>query len=752
VNGRFQSGKKTAARGRRSPIPVIPGLAVTLVVLVLQALQPGILVEARNLLFDLYQRLAPRPFAAAPVAVVNIDDDSLARLGQWPWPRTDIARLTQTLADSGAAAIAFDIVFSERDRTSPAAIAAILRKDPNARGSYDDIAALPDHDVLLGETFAHLPVINGYLLTRGSPTRAPPPKAGIAVSGVDPLSVLPRFDGAIAPITPIDTAPGRGFFSTVTDSDGIIRTAPLLARVGDTIEPALSIEALRVAQQAGAILVKTTSGSGQFSVGQAGIVEIKIGSFAIRTTRSGGLWMYWREPRPDDSIPAWKIMTGTLAPAQLKAEFAGKIVFVGAGAETLGDLVATPVAKRELGVEVHAQAVEQMILGKFLVRPDWAMGLERSVIVLLGIALALGLPGLGALRGGLIGAAALLVGVEGSWFAFHAYGFMLDPIYPALVVVGVYTASTLYSFWREERQRAYIHRAFDRYLSPELVQRIARDPGQLELGGEERDMTVMFCDIRGFSHISEKLSPQEIIAFLIEFLTPASDVLTGHKATIDKFIGDAILAFWNAPLDDPDHAKNAALGALALRDKVVELNSTLPHQTGKTWPGEVHIGIGLDSGPCCVGNVGSKQRLSYSLIGDTVNLASRIEGLTKVYGVAIAMGEGLSRRLPDFAQLEIDKVRVVGRDTPEPISTLIGDPLLAADTTFRELADLQREFLVRYRAQDWNAAENLLQKLKKPASSFGLDRLLLVYAARIRNFRASPPPVDWDGVFVAEHK
>jgi adenylate cyclase len=329
---------------------------------------------------------------------------------------------------------------------------------------------------------------------------------------------------------------------------------------------------------------------------------------------------------------------------------------------------------------------------------------------------------------------------------------LLDPTYPAGGVVMVYIAGTAFSFYKEERARAYIHRAFDRYLSPELVQRIAKDPDQLQLGGEEREMSVMFCDIRSFSRISETLTAPEIIQFLINFLTPMTDVLLTHKATIDKYIGDAILAFWNAPLDDPAHQRNAALGALDMTDKLKQLNAVNALAPNKVWPGEVKIGIGLNCGPCCVGNIGSEQRLNYSLIGDTVNLASRIEGLTKVYGAPIAAGSALAEAIPDFALLELDFVRVVGRDRPERLYALAGPPALAKDRGFRELAAAQTDMLAAYRAMDWDGADAALARVSAAAGKFGFDKLATLYAGRIAAYRKAPPEAGWDGVFQATEK
>lgn len=745
-------GSRLLARLWRRPpnwlVTALPGLAVTLLLLALHVAEVPALVQLGNLLFDTYQRAEPREYKDAPVRVVDIDDETIARLGQWPWPRTDVARLTQTLTDAGASAVAFDIVFSEPDRTSPARAVEILRRNPEAKGSYADIAALPDHDLLMGGTMAATPSVMGFFLTREPNAARPPPKAGFAVSG-DPPTTLPHFTGAILPLPQIvEGSAGAGFVSIVGGRDGIIRTAPLLADLDGEIVPSLSLEALRVAQGAGAVLVRTTEGSGEMGGGDPGVVALKVGDFEVPTTPAGELWMYYTDPRPERIVPAWKILTGALPQAEMERLFAGHIVFIGTGAAGLRDLVSTPVRDRELGVVVHAQAVEQMILGEFLVRPDWAAGLERSILLLAGIILSLWLPTLGALRGGVAAAIALGAVVAGSWVAFHN-GLLVDPTVPSLGLVGVFMAVTSFSFYREERARAYIRNAFDRYLSPELVERIARDPSQLQLGGEERDMTVMFCDIRSFSRISEKLSPQQIIGFLIEFLTPMTELLLERKATIDKYIGDAILAFWNAPLDDPDHERNAAYATLEMVQKLKALNAANIDAPGKVWPGEVKIGIGLSTGPCCVGNMGSTQRLNYSLIGDTVNLASRIEGLTKVYGVPIMMGETLAKRLDDFAVVELDVVRVVGRDTPERLFALLGPPETAQGVDFKELAGKQALMLAAYRQQDWDRADAVLAELSGP---FGLAAVAKLYADRIAAYRKSPPPKDWDGVFEATEK
>jgi adenylate cyclase len=730
------------------------GLLALVTIFLFQINYSGSLSTLGNLVFDTFVRAQPREYRPAPVRIVDIDEESLRREGQWPWPRPDVARLLQRLTDAGAATIALDVVFAEPDRTSPARLAEALARQGASPAAIDVLRTLPDNDRQFAEAVAQMPVVNGFFLTHDPLRSAAVPIAGIAISGSADVEALPEYSNAVLPLAQLDeAAQGRGFLTLSGDSDGIVRRAPLLARQGDQILPALSIEALRVAQGAGSVLVKMSDGSGNIAAGtEPGVVSMKVGDFEMPTNRAGELWMHYTDPVPARTIPAWKVLDPATSDAELARLFEGQIVLVGAGAIGLRDLVATPLRERELGVMVHAQAIEQMILGEFLTRPDWAVGLERTLVLLTGLILLLLLPRMGASGGAVLGLAMILLVSAGSWWAFSQERFLLDPTFPVLAILAVYLTVTVLDYYREEQARSYIHQAFDRYLSPELVKRIAADPHQLDLGGEERDMTVLFCDIRSFSRISEKLEPRAIIAFLIGFLTPMCDILLDRKATIDKFIGDAILAFWNAPLDDPDQHANAARAALAMQEKLKQLNAEMPGRKDQTWPGDVAIGIGLNSGPCCVGNMGSAQRLSYSIIGDAVNLASRIEGLTKFYGVPIAMGSALQRRLPDFASVELDLVRVVGRDTPEAIHALLGDESLAARGAFQAFAAGHAAMLAAYRARDWGSVDRLLDEWRQEAESHGLGSLYAIYRERAAQLRGAPPPDNWDGVFAAREK
>ncbi|MFM9937218.1 MAG: CHASE2 domain-containing protein [Novosphingobium sp.] len=733
--------------------PVFAGLAVVVFAAFLQFAHVPALDRIGLLLFDGYQRAAPRPYEEAPVRIVDIDDESIRRLGQWPWPRTDIAQLTDRLAASGAAVIAYDIVFSEADRTSPPRIAERMIRAGEIGPAVTALRDLPDNDAVLASTFRQSPVVAGYFLLRERGGETVVPKVGFAVVGSPPEQSVTHYGSAIQSLGPLrDTAAGSGFISIFGDQDSIVRSAPLLAEQNGQLLPSLALDAVRLAQGAGSITVKTSDGSGETRGMPGQVVSIKVGQFEVPTTASGALWLHYTAPHPDRVIPAWKILSGAISQEGLEEAFAGQIVFVGTGAIGLRDLVSTPLRDHDLGVAVHANAAEQIILGRFLIRPDWATGLERTLLLVLGTLMALLLPRLGAIRGAALGAALVAAMVWGSWHGFTARHYLLDPTYPVLALTLAYMVETALIFYREERRRSYIHTAFDRYLSPALVKRIAADPGRLELGGEEREMTVLFCDIRGFSRISESMGPKAIIAFLIGFLTPMCDILLARKATIDKFIGDAILAFWNAPLDDADQHENAARSALAMVARLANLNLEKQAQASESWPGDVKIGIGLNTGLCCVGNMGSAQRLSYSLIGDTVNLASRIEGLTKFYGVPIAIGSTLAARLPGFATLELDRVRVVGRDMPETLFALLGDEAMAGEGPFVRLFTLHSAMLASYRKQHWATAGHALNALDPFSNEFGLQSLYALYRGRISELRHASLPDDWNGVYQALEK
>ncbi len=736
---------------RENGVPVLAGLAAMALVALLQIAAFTPLDRLGMQLFDAYQAASPREYRDAPVRVVDIDADSIDKLGQWPWPRSDLARLNRLLGEAGASAIAYDIVLAEPDRTSPARVAQGLEREGADPALVSQLATLEDHDAIFSQSLAESPVVLGMILETDDIGRPFAPKAGFSLFQSPPVREMLDYKGATQSLPQfVDAAAGVGSLTHQSDGDGIVRQIPLIAKYDGQLVPSLSLEAMRVARGEGQSVAVYGSGSDIDTAGAA--AGLRIGSLEIPSTADGRIWVYYTREQKQRIVPAWKVLTGAMTEDQLRAEFAGKIVYLGTSAAGLRDLVSTPLGREVPGVMVHAQATEQMLLGEHLVRPDWAPGLELALVLLLGGGLALILPRMGATYGALLGIGGIAAVAAGSWLAFSRAHYLLDPLYPSLAIALVYTLQTVLSFYREERKRAYIRNAFDKYLSPEMVKQIAADPAKLELGGEEREMTVMMCDIRGFSRISEQYSPQEVIDFLIEFLTPMSDILLSSKATLDKYMGDAILAFWNAPLDDPDHPQHAARAALQMVEALDELNRTMPAKQGRPWPGDVRIGIGLNTGICCVGNMGSRRRLNYSLIGDTVNLAARLEGQTKQYGTPIVLGSGLARHLDGFALLELDRIRVVGRDRPDTIFALLGDESFAAHDALHSLAEAHGLMLAAYRSADWDEAARLLEEYSDRYVALGLDKLNALFWNRVAELRKAPPQSGWDGVFQATNK
>lgn len=718
----------------------------------LRLAEPQLVQEARLRVFDSLNRLYPRPYEAAPVRVVDLDDESLARVGQWPWPRTVVAKLVTRLADLGAAVVAFDVVFAEPDRTSPELILPSWPATPEVKQAQDLLRSLPSHDDVLAQVFRQMKVVTGFVLTAEPGGRAPALKAGFSWGGDDPSPFLPDFPGTVLNLPQLEeAAAGNGSFAITADVDGLYRRAPLVFRHAGQLLPSLAAEALRLAVDGNTFLIKSAGASGELDFGaQTGITHVRIPpAFTIPTDSQGRVWLHFTEPRPERYVPAWEVLEGTVDPARIE----GHIVYVGTSAAGLKDLRPTPVDPVAPGVVVHAELTEQVLLDHFLSRPDWADGAEVVYLAVLGLLLIVLLPRAGAVWSAPVGIAAIALVIGLSWYAYVNWRWLLDPVYPSFAILLVYLAGSAVGFLRSEVARRQVRGAFSHYLAPALVQELADNPDKLKLGGEMRDMTLLFSDIRGFTTISEQLEPTQLTHLMNRFLTPMTQIILERRGTIDKYMGDCIMAFWNAPLDDPGHPLHACEAALAMIDSLAELNERLrkeAEEQGRRQP-PIRIGIGLNTGDCCVGNMGSDQRFDYSVISDEVNLASRLEGQSKNYGVTIVLGENTQARVERmYATLELDLIRVKGKTRPVHIFTLLGGRERRIDPRFLQLAARQGEMLKAYRGQEWARAAELLEECR--ALEPELAGLWETYATRIEEYRAHPPGTDWDGVYTATTK
>ncbi|MDX6768633.1 MAG: adenylate/guanylate cyclase domain-containing protein [Elusimicrobiota bacterium] len=726
--------------------------------------------------FDAFLNIRPRPYVDAGVRVVDIDEETLGRYGQWPWPRTLVATLITRLLERGAAVVAFDVVFPEDDRTSPDKVISSWPDEGELKEVKSRLARMTafNHDARLARRLKGWPVVLGFAPVGERTPRLPEQKASYAFSfafsktkdaaGVSDFGLEydnPRLyvsdqKGATSNITRLDAAvSGLGSIGFLPEHDGLIRRAPLFTRLQDNLYPSLALEALRVAQDATGFAVKIGGTSGETWLQrlldrQTGITKVKVGKMVVPTDGAGRLWVYYTRERAPRSLPAWKVLDPKASIAGLE----GAVVFIGTSAQGLRDLRATPLDPSLDGVQVHANLAEQMLLGEYLQRPGRADKLEVLFTALAALLLIGLLARLGAAWAAPVGVGMTAAAVWASWHAYTTWHWLLDPVFPVATLAAVFASFVATGYVMSEKDRRRITDTFGRYLSPKVVAKLADKPGAVELGGETREMTFHFCDIRGFTTISEKFDPHGLTDFINKFLTPMTQIILDHDGTIDKYMGDCIMAFWNAPMDVPDHARKACAAALAMHARLKELNDAWQAEAkaaGRDLP-LIEIGTGLNTGPCVVGNMGSTLRVDYTVLGDDVNLASRLEGQSKGYGVKVVIGPRTRQQAPEFAAIELDLIKVKGKTEAVRIFALLGSPEEARSEAFQALAAAHEAMLAAYRAQKWDEATAALARVAGLGKPWRLDKLVHLYEERIAHFKATPPGADWDGVFVATSK
>jgi len=721
-------------------------ILLLLALIPLRIVDPPPLEEIRLRTFDFYQSLRPRPTVARPVTIVDIDETSLKEIGQWPWPRTIVADLVTQLTQLGAVAIAFDVIFAEPDRMSPSIAATSFRNlDDDTRNK---LRGLPSNDEVLAEAIQRSRVVVGQV---GSATPVPRSETeaalptGFAVKGPNPTPFLVTFAGLLRNVPAIEqAAAGRGVFSILPERDGIVRRVPIIMQAQGAMVPSLSMELLRVVADSGAILVRAD---------EAGVQSVAVPGLELPTDQNGRLWVHFNRHDPGRYISANDVLQGRVSRDNVE----GKLVLIGTSAAGLLDVKTTPVAAAMPGVEVHAQILESALANSLLTYPSYAIGAELVVAVVVGLAIIIVAPMLRASIVIALGAVvvAALIGV--SWYLFSQYDLLIDFTYPLLASGFVYLTLIFVNYFQEQKQRQQIRAAFGYYLSPALVEQLARSPEKLVLGGEERRMTILFGDVRGFTTISEhyKHDPQGLTRLMNRFLTPLTNAIIERNGTIDKYIGDAIMAFWNAPLDDPRQEVNACEAALEMLARADKLNQEFKREADQN--GGIYmplrVGIGLNTGPCVVGNMGSDFRFNYSVLGDTVNVASRLEARTKDYRIPIVIGEGTAQKAKEkLATMEIDRIQVKGKTQPETVFTVLGRAELCRDPNFLELQELTTKMLRYYREHNWTQALDTIEPCRKAAEGFGVGALYHMYTERIEAFRRNPPPSNWNGVYEAESK
>ena len=683
------------------------------------------------------------------IVVVDIDEKSLAEQekggeGRWPWPRDRLALLMDKLFDKyHVAIVGFDVVFAERDESSGLKVLQRLAQKElkDVAGFQTTLKALQpslDYDEIFAAHINKRPVVLGYAFTQDANAKGLLPTPTVAAGTFASKNIdFHNYSSYTANLDQLEQAAATaGHFSLDPDPDGILRRVPMLAEYKGAYYEPLSLAMMRLLMGSPKLQPGYPVGK-VLSRNYAGLEWLQIGGVKIPVDESvTALIPYRGKEKSFKYISAVDVMNDRANADDLK----GTIVLVGTTAPGLLDLRATPVSAVYPGVEVHANMISGMLDGTIKEKPPYVVGAEFLLLLLTGAALTLLLPFVNALQSLLVTAAALIA-VTAVNVAFFSYGNLVLPLASGLLMISVLFAINMsYGYFVEGRGKRQITGLFGQYVPAELVEEMSKNPEGFSMEGESREMTVLFTDVRGFTGISEGLEPKELSRLMNEFLTALTEVIYKHRGTVDKFMGDCIMAFWGAPLPDAAHARNGIIAGLEMH---AALNKLMPEFKAKGWP-EIHIGVGLNTGRMSVGNMGSQLRTAYTVMGDAVNLASRLEGITKEYGADIIVGEGTKDAVPDVVYRELDKVRVKGKDTAVAIFEPLGLQGQVDKAKLEEIK-LYAQFLRMYRAQDWDQAELQLFNLQKMNPGHGLYKHTFV--ERIAYLRANPPGKDWDGAF-----
>ncbi len=694
-----------------------------------------------NYLYDVrVETMMPR-VVDPRIVIVDVDETSLAAEGQWPWPRAKIAALTDALFDRyGIRALGFDVLFAEPERSAELRLIDELANGPLA-GDSERLVRLAairrehEGDRILSESLIARDIVLGYVF------RQHPGASGSAATGELPAGIAfedPRIaehgwlrPGGFAANLPMlqQSALAGGFFDTpLTDDDGVVRRVPLFQFYDGRLYESLAFALARLALDSPPV---------QFAFRDersAQLAYVQLGATRIPVDAHGAVLIPFRGPLGSFRYVSATDVLNDHAPADA---LAGAIVLIGASAPGLQDVRAVPVAKEYIGVEAHANLVSGLLDGTIPFRPQHSALAEIAALLVIALATALLLPRLAPLAGFALFLALIGAAIAVNLVLWSRYGLVL-PLASLLVFTTIAALLQLtWGYFTATRRRQRLSRIFGQYVPAEVVRELDAGGAEVSLEGESREMSVLFSDVRGFTTISEGLGPRELTQLMNEFLTPITAAIHRRRGTIDKYMGDAVMAFWGAPLADPGHARHAVQAA---RDMVAEMRALKPAFAARGWPA-IEIGVGISSGEMNVGNMGSRFRAAYTVLGDTVNLGSRLEGLTKAYGVSIIVSEQTARLAGDLPFRELDRVRVKGKQEPVAIFEPIDDAQQADARRFAEA-------LARYRARDWEAAAAIIGELDAAAP----QALYTLYLGRIRHFRANPPAPDWDGVFTFDVK
>ena len=703
-----------------------------------------------NLIYDSRLRMTMRNAVDERIVILDIDEKSLGELGRWPWPRDQMADLVDKLFERyGVALVAFDVVWAEPDPSSgvrvlDALAGRELKEVAEFQAAYRKLRPQLDFDARFARALKDRPVVLGYYFN--GEDRA------VRVNAI-PAPVLPTgtFSGRKVhfpewkgytgnlPVY-LENAAAAGHINPVVDRDGVLRRVPLILEFDGQYYEALSLAMVRT--HLGRLSGELPRVEPELPPEHAELEWLRIGPLSVPVDRSASALVPYRGGKYSfPYVSLADVAKDRVAPERLK----GKIALVGASAPTLQDVRSTPVDAAFPGVEIHANLVAGMLDGELKHKPMYIVGFEVVVLLVAGTALAILVPRLSALWASVAaaGAAALLVGFN--LMVWSSAGLVL-PLAASLLMIGaIYTMNMAYGYFVESRSKNQLAGRFGEYVPPELVRKMAEDPERYSMAPKNAELSILFCDVRGFTGISERLKPEELREYINDYLTEMSMVIRGtYKGTLDKYIGDAIMAFWGAPMEDPQHARNAVLAALAMRKACAPLSERF---AARGWPA-LGIGVGVNTGTVTVGDMGSRLRRAYTAIGDAVNVASRLEARTRTYGVDVLVAEPTRALVKDVVFRQVDRVRVKGKEEAVTIYEPIGLESELGEEKREEIA-LWHASLRAYRGREWDAAAADLARLRRASPA---SELYALAAARLEQKRREPLPPDWDGVTVFEEK
>jgi len=721
------------------------GLVITVLAAGTYIFEPPYLSLLEYKLYDVFFKQIYSKNKNDSIIIVDIDEYSLEKFGQWPWPRYRVALLLQKINEAGALAVGADILFAEPDGTSPVVLQKVLKRDLHVDVQFAGIPkGLLDNDQLFANVLQKGPYVLGYTFgfekNISKPITFLPPDLNtieIKEPGAGNIhTYLFEAENLIPPL-PILLQQGNnaGFMNTITDRDGILRRTPLFISWQQKIYPQLSLATLLTAFK-GKIpdpVIKITRG---------GIESIKIGNTVIPLAANGAMLLNYRGPSHTfPYVSAGEILEDKVNQKELQ----GKIIFLGTSAAGLKDNRISPLDQVFPGVEVHATIADNILSNDFIHRPDWTSGLEFVCILLWGCITTILIGWASAI---LTLPITLLLGFSAWYGGLWTLGYLnvwVSPFYPIVLLIVNFSILNMMKFWFSERKKKFFRTAFSKYVSKAVVDQLAENPEKLSLEGEEKDISILFSDIRGFTTLSERLSPSQVTLLLHDYFTPVTRIIINNHGTHDKFIGDAVMCFWNAPVDVDRHQYFAIKSALEMLDALPDLNKSFKEKFG------IHlaVGIGLHSGHCRVGNMGSEDIFDYTIIGDNVNLASRLESLTKFYGVQLIVSEIMLKDCPeDIVSQELDLVRVKGKDKPVRIYTIYSSLKEKTDDLQEEI-NVYNKGLKLYREMSFVEGEQHFNKL---AASYPDQKLYSIYRERCSLFIKNPPDKNWDGVFTHTSK